>query len=79
MITEENQNIGGWTANDGEEITTGTREECIDSVIAWLESDEAEDVYHENELVDMIHRFNWTKNHEKGNFEFSGFYIEEVV
>ena len=57
----------------------GSRAECMNAIIEWLESEDAEVVYTENELVDMIHRFNWSKKHESGDFEFSGFYVEEVV
>ena len=65
--------------DDEGEYLRGDRDNCINAIIRWLESEDAEGVYTENELVDMIHRFNWTKKHESGDFEFSGFSVEEVA
>lgn len=62
--------------------TEGSITECMDSIVNWCQSDEAETVYIENELIEIIRVFSshWTsdKLKETGYIEYSGFSIKRL-
>jgi len=63
-------------------IKTGRARECFYSIVNWLESDEAENVYSEDDLVMMIDIFNSEININEavnnGSFSFNGFTVEMI-
>ena len=63
-------------------IAEGRARECFQEIVNWLESEEAEKVYKEDDLLSMIGVFNSERNIgiavDKKSFEFEGFTVEHI-
>jgi len=57
---------------------TGTKRECLNSIVDLVEDGELDHAYGENDRVHILNYF--SREHEASTFiEFSGFVVEEVV
>ena len=58
-------------------IKVGTKQECLKSIVDLVEDGELDNVYDENELIEILNYFS-RKHENEDNISFSGFHIKEV-
>ena len=64
--------------DDNGVFETGSKEECLQNIISWCESEAAEPIYTENELIEIINFFS-RKHDDESEISFRGFTVKEVV
>ena len=57
-------------------IKIGTKKECLTSIVELVESGDLDNVYHENDLIEISNYFN-RQHKEVDEMSFSGFHIEK--
>ncbi|MFK7780285.1 MAG: hypothetical protein QM490_03980 [Candidatus Gracilibacteria bacterium] len=57
-------------------IHRGSKEECQKAIRDWSRTEEAEEIYNEDDLGNIYRFFN--KNHQEDYFEYYGFKIEKI-
>ena len=58
-------------------IKVGTKQECLKSIVDLVEDGELDNVYDENDLIEILNYFS-RKFEEEKEMSFSGFHIKEV-
>ena len=59
-------------------IKIGAKRECLASIVELVENGELDNVYNENDLMEIFNYFS-KKHEDEDEMSFSGFYIERTL